>query len=341
MSLELHLETVQAPLRFENARASWGERLLTRVRLRDGQGNEGWGEVCPLPGYSPETLSEARAWLACLRLSDAAAELEGLKDIAGPPSARFGLETALLDLKSQQSGNTYCETLSQQLSLEPQSSVRLSGMISTLDLQVARAEAMAQVQSGIVDIKVKVGRPGRFDAELEVLEVVGGCLPRQGSLRADANRAFEASMVERRLHQLAEVGVSLVEEPGPLNGLSPLKQSPVALALDETLQTPEGARQALDWAKSGFVKCLVLKPAVLGGVLASLRLAESARVAGASVSLSHLMDGPRAHRAYAAAALLSGCAGPHGLGAHAGLQAFGRQGSWPIDEGRLHLEHGQ
>ena len=73
-------------------------RLKTRdgllLRLRDGE-REGWGEISPLPGFSLETLDDARtallAWASAWRDGEDGA-------LPAPPSAAFGASCALAEL---------------------------------------------------------------------------------------------------------------------------------------------------------------------------------------------------------------------------------------------------
>ena len=82
-------------------------RKGTLVRLTADEGSEGWGEAAPLPGFSPETLEETTE-----ELREAAPTTIGVRVPAGfmvdneapfpnlshmAPSARFGLELALLN----------------------------------------------------------------------------------------------------------------------------------------------------------------------------------------------------------------------------------------------------
>ena len=56
MESRLSRVTVPLPESLRNAQRSWDERVLLRVALTE-EGHTGYGEACPLPGYSPETNS--------------------------------------------------------------------------------------------------------------------------------------------------------------------------------------------------------------------------------------------------------------------------------------------
>ena len=58
------------------------------------QGERGWGEIAPLPGFSPETLDEAQAALMAGR-TRREGEDPALPDV---PSVAFGISCALAEL---------------------------------------------------------------------------------------------------------------------------------------------------------------------------------------------------------------------------------------------------
>ena len=98
-----------------NAEARWAVRRGLLLELEDREGRIGQGEASPLPGFSQDTLAEARAdllaveWeaLPAIDLGDELLLQVGrVLDEAGlnAPSARFAAETALLDLAGQLTG---------------------------------------------------------------------------------------------------------------------------------------------------------------------------------------------------------------------------------------------
>ena len=74
----------------------------------------------------------------------------------------------------------------------------------------------------------------------------------------------------------------------------------------------------------GHVRALVIKPAVVGGVTATLDLAKIAREYGAEPVLSHTFDGPIARAATAELALALQTKLAAGLGSHPALDLWPR-----------------
>jgi len=339
LSLQYTLERVQGRLRsgLQNARHRWRTRSGLLVRLRDAEGFEGVGEASPLLGYSPDSLPEAEGWLRQWLAAHSGEALTALPVVhePAPPSAVFALETACLNLLAAKRQQPAWRVLAAELGRTEAEVVRVNGLITALDPDVAVVQARLLVLQGVVDIKLKVGRPEAFEVECAAIEAVQAVLPEQGRVRVDANQAFAAEALSARLDTLAELGVALVEEPAPTPALLALDATPVSLLLDETLHTPSGLGPAQALVRRGLASGWVLKPAVLGGLRRAAALAEQATQLGATVSVSHLMDGGIAHGAYAALAVVVG-GGPHGLAAHAGLEALGLHGAWPVTQGALH-----
>ena len=137
--------------------------------------------------------------------------------------------------------------------------------------EVAPAEAYALVaRSGCSTAKVKVG-----DAEDEArVEAVRDALGPAGALRIDVNGAWDVDTAAARLRALARYDLEYVEQPvATLDGLRALRSRvDVRLAVDESLrQAPVPLR--VDVTAAADVA--VLKVAPLGGVAASLRVAEA------------------------------------------------------------------
>lgn len=289
-----------APRRRGHVRAGGASDLAGRDELRAGP--EGAPRTSPARGAKPRAPVEAA-------VIDSGRD-EGLRP---PPGA--GAEGAVDD--------------------GPAQSVGLQGLLTGPPGPGWASTARRASADGYAAVKVKVGRPEAFEAEIAALGAVKAALPSGVELRVDVNQAFEREGLEARLLALASVGVDLVEEPAALEAVEALEGSPVPLALDESLRAPGAAARAEALARRGLVSAFVLKPAVLGGLWATLDGVARARAVGARVSLSHLFDGPIAHRTYAALALAVGGEGPHGLAPHPGLEALGGPSPWPVRGGRL------
>ena len=289
------------PLR--NARAEWRSRRTLIVEIHDGAGHIGQGEAAPLPGYSLDTLAAAEQALAAIP----AAELQRLLQLEQPeallsaaaalvpaelPSARFALETALLDRLGQMRQRPLWSTLGALLpaAVLPASELPLCVLLSSAEPALALREAVQHFRLGVRCFKLKIGPDRLQPAQARLLAAVRAELGEDIMLRLDANQSLLRAELRATFDTLARYRPEFVEEPvseprpGELDALS------CGWALDESLQRSEPKRiEAL--ASSSACRALVLKPTALGGFGRCVELAAQARALGKAVVVSHTFEG--------------------------------------------------
>ena len=268
--------------------AAHSERRGALVRVETDAGAVGWGDAAPLPGFSRETLAEAvvsvlAAAVAVQEVEPADvfrldSDLHGLLDAFGhngtlPPSARFGLDVALADVAAQALGRT----LAQALAPDPAVSLPLAGLV----LGGSLGEARRLAGLGYRTLKLKVGRAS-VDDDARLVRAVRDAVGPGVALRLDANRAWTGSEARAFAAAIDGVALEFIEEPlrdpGGLPELWLDTQMPVAL--DETLHE-QGAAALRGWAAAA-----VVKPSLVGGLAAALRIAERARAVGVKAVVS-------------------------------------------------------
>ncbi len=300
MKLRLRIDEVRGRFDAANARQQWRERVCLRVVLTDVDGCAGEGEASPLPGYSPDSLAEAREALQALDGLDAdpVHPLDGLPEL--PASAGFGAEVALLDWASRRKQRAFATALP-----EPRHA-RLPVAALVRDV----AEGRARLAEGFRILKLKIGAD--LDAELAAARTLraGGA-----TLRFDANGTLDPTTLDETLDALGGMDATLLEEP--CAGSWPA--SPVPLAVDESLVAhPSEALARIERGEASFA---VLKPTCIGGIRAVSRLARAVHGVGGRVLFSHTFGGPIERAAVGALALAFGDGAP-GLAAHAGLDVW-------------------
>lgn len=317
---ELRLHRGRMPVTGD-ARRRWSERSGLVLRLEDedasGERIEGFGEASPLPGYSPDTLNDARR--------DLEAWLDGLLDAdeITSPAARAATETARLDLEARRRGVPLETILGEGVGSAPGDELPLAGLLPFGVADDAVLERAADlVGEGYGTLKVKVS------AEDDRLPLLRRIRRRWDvRLRLDANGSWPKHEVRRRLDACAELDPppEFIEEPArfgsPGEAEETMEHSPIPLALDETLHGLE-LEDVGPWLACEALRVVVLKPTVLG-VQLSVEIGRRARRHGAGVVLSHAFDGPVAREVAACLARVLGDAAlAQGLGAHAGLEAW-------------------
>ncbi len=288
--------------------------------LRDEAGRVGVGEASPLPGASPDTLSDCEQ--ALLALGEVwhphYFDDDGwppLPSLANLPAARCAFETAYADLWAQRVGPgvRLASVLARGAALTPHR-VQLNALCDSLP------SAQRAVAAGARTLKIKIGGPD-FAPELKLLRTLRQGLPPEIALRVDVNGAWTLQAARHHLPQLADLALQYVEQPVPAGRgeLAQLALPGVPLAADESLQIPV-ERAALLHHPS----CVawVLKPMLLG-LRGARALALLAAAHGRGAVITHAFDGPVAHAAACELALsLPVAPWACGLAAHAGLAAW-------------------
>ena len=295
------------------AAATLIERRGWLLGLTAADGTTGWGDCAPLPSSGAPGQARVAAALERLVATLAGKDSEAIGDIDAPPEVRWALETALLDLAARRRGLPLARFLGAS-----DLAVPVNAALGVLDAS-GPARAAAALAQGYGVAKFKVGLAG-VDTELDGLRAVAAATGGRLRLRLDANRAWPEAAARRFLTAAADLPVEAVEEPladPTLQTLAALQAAlPFALAVDESLF--ELGVDALLAARA--VRRLVLKPARIGGIRATLALAARARQAGMDAVVTSVVDS--AVGVAAAAHVATALAGPaHGLATSAWLAA--------------------
>ena len=230
----------------------------------ENEGKTGIGECASLPGLSKETPNEVETTLEniCTKPDKYFENPDLLNDVS---SVKFGLETALLDLKN--GGN---QILFPSEFTNGKKGILINGLIWMGDFDFMQAQIQEKLKAGFSCIKLKVGAID-FQKELELLKAIRKKYSKEElTLRVDANGAFKSSETIDKLTEFAKLDIHSIEQPiaaGQWEALAKLcSNSPVPIALDEELiginQKSEKER-LLDSVQPQF---LILKPSLHGGI---------------------------------------------------------------------------
>jgi o-succinylbenzoate synthase len=283
--LSCKLSPIEANTALQNAKNQWSVRRGILLQIQDQHGIIGLGEASPLPNYSSDTLEEARASLSHLEASLqtigelSVASIERFSSsVALTSSARFALETALLDLLGQRDN---C-TIAQLLCDTPREEIGLNALLILRGEEETLKEARRLIGLGYHTLKCKPST-GQAEVFLREVEAIRREFP-EVRLRLDANGAWTTNEARHWLSKLAGQ-VEFVEQPTAT--LSSLGACETDWAADESLQNTEDSEKLLE--EKQFA-ALVLKPMALGGIFRCLDLARRAHPKASVVT--HLFDGP-------------------------------------------------
>lgn len=197
--------------------------------------------------------------------------------LAGYPSIRFGVETALRDLASGGSHKLFNTPWS-----NGQGSIAINGLIWMGDRETMRSRIETKLAEGFKCIKVKIGGID-FNHEMELLTYLRSLAP-DIEIRLDANGAFHPDEALGRLERLAKTGIHSIEQPirqGQWDKMARIcADSPIDIALDEELiglNDQDSRRRMLDTIKPAYI---ILKPTLTGGIAASDTWIDLARERG-------------------------------------------------------------
>lgn len=224
----------------------------------------GIGECSLLKGLSVDNrpgYEKKLEWL-CNHINDDPNDLDN--ELADWPSLRFGLEMALADLRG---GGT--RILFPSSFTKGEKAIPINGLIWMGDRDFMQRQIDEKIGQGFTVIKLKVGAID-FDSERSLLSYIrkkndSGKI----TIRLDANGAFTAADVFRKLEQLSEFQVHSIEQPVRAGQhdlmVEVCRNSPIPVALDEELigvNSLDAKRKLLETIRPQYI---VLKPSLLGG----------------------------------------------------------------------------
>lgn len=285
----------------QTARGPIRERAGLILSLWDERGNVARGEAAPLPGFSRDTLDEARQDLRpaiLARLQDAslrrAGDVPALLDLLGPgPAARHALDQALLGLLAAHRG---C-SIGALLHPGARRSVPLHALVDSAD-EVRRLGLDQGAEPRLLRaVKIKVGAQDLASDLARVIEI-RAALPAGIAIRLDANGAYRPEQAIAFLGQLEGLGVVAIEQPvapGDPQAMAQVRrEAGVSVLADEgVLDLAElEAHLAAD-----AIDGVVLKPMLLGGISRGYRMAERAADAGLGVSVTTTFESAIGRRA--------------------------------------------
>ena len=200
-------------------------------------------------------------------------------------SARFGLETAALDLVGKKAGRPIVTLLGGMIDW-----VAMHANIGFEEPAEAARQAADAVARGYGSVKVSLGAQDP-ELDVDVVRQVRAAIGPDVSLRADADEVWSTERAIDVLGRLAPFNLDFVEQPvfaQDLAGMAQVRRaSPMPIAADESVGGLDDARAVVD-AKAADV--IVVKPSLAGGVHASRAIMELARDHGLGSIVSSSLE---------------------------------------------------
>jgi L-alanine-DL-glutamate epimerase-like enolase superfamily enzyme len=276
----LHLEAEFLELRTKHpfiiARGGQSDYQTIWVRLRDGDGNEGWGEAAPTKFYgeTPESVLSALNLYAC-EMPDDPFDLEETErrwatKLRRNPAARSALSAALHDLVGKRLG----VPVYRLWGLDPAKAPMSTFTIGLDTVEKLRAKVHEAAQYPI--LKIKLGT----DRDVEILRTIRDTTDKE--IRVDANCGWTVKRAIAMLPVLAEFGVTVLEQPLPPNELDGLaeitRRASIPVIADESCETAVDIPRLV-----GKVDGINIKLAKCGSLREAIRMIAVARAHGMMV----------------------------------------------------------
>jgi muconate cycloisomerase len=258
------------------------------VELRLGNGVIGIGEAATLggPRWSEESVESIKAtidtYLAPALIGSAgdrfaAARIRMDEAAKRNNAAKGAIDSALFDAV----GKTLGVPAVQLLGGVVRDSIPVLWTLASGDPVQEIEEADTKIAAGLHNtFKVKIGAQAP-ESDMARMRRLAAALEGRASLIVDANQAWDETTALRCLPILAEIGVTLIEQPLPawnIQGMAGLRlRSTVPLMADECVFS---THDMLDVARAGAADVVSLKLVKHGGLLAMREVASVARSAG-------------------------------------------------------------
>ncbi|MFT7578764.1 MAG: O-succinylbenzoic acid--CoA ligase [Myxococcota bacterium] len=305
--MNVTLQSYARSLGVETAQGSIGARRGVILTLADEAGFVGQGEAAPLPGFSAETLAETTAALATLLGRGGDDNAPSPQHF--PASARHAVEQATLALKARRLGMSLHETLAQQVGVTAHHQVLHHRQV------VTPGDAAAAIDVGFTTLKVKVGR-ATLSVDIARVQAIRATAGQDIALRLDANQAWDEATASAALDAFARLGVDLVEEPlrnptpqrlAQLRATEHTRTQPIKIGADESCRSMADLQMLIE---ADAVDVVVLKPMLIGGLAATVKMATYAAEAGLGVVVTSTFD---TTLALEAASAVAACCPPAAL----------------------------
>ena len=285
-NLMLNQVIIPFKAKFCHASAERSETSSLWVEAISGNGVTGYGESCPRPYVTGETIESARTFFSryqgelCNEIVNLISlrewMLKHLSEIDVNPAAWCVIELAILDILAKQEG----KTIESFLNLPPlQGSFQYSAVLGDSDPESFRASLGQYLSQGFADFKLKLS--GDLERDQEKIAVMRLCNDSELRVRVDANNLWQNSDEVITYLRALNYPFFAIEEPLQPNSYSELAVIAESLnckiILDESFLRIEQFTMLRNNPENWLINLRVSK---MGGLLRSLAIIESACTLG-------------------------------------------------------------
>lgn len=245
------------------------EKDVFYLLLNDSENpsKKGVGEIAPIPGLSPDPISEIETKLSELVLKINTGNVVGDDEFKEFPAVQFGFETAMMGYNSSSPFLLYPSDFT-----NGKKGIPINGLIWMGSKEFMIEQVAEKIAAGFTCLKLKIGAID-FESELEILRSIRELYSaEQLEIRVDANGAFTPENALGKLEKLAVFNIHSIEQPiqpGQIVEMQKLcKASPFPIALDEELISVTNRSEKIKLLEQITPQYIILKPTLLGGIKA-------------------------------------------------------------------------
>lgn len=187
-----------------------------------------------------------------------------LKELIEFPSIQFGLEQALLSLKSKDKFELFPSKFTQG-----KDRISINGLVWMGDKSFMQKQIKDKLATGFTTIKLKIGAID-FESELELLKSIRNEFTvNEIELRVDANGAFHPNDALEKIKRLSELDIHSIEQPIKSNQWEEMaklcSKTTLPIALDEELIGIFKNSDKEKLIQTIQPQYIILKPSLIGG----------------------------------------------------------------------------
>jgi len=272
---------------FINSTGTLNERKGFILSITDELGNSSLGEIAPLPGFSSESLDEAREDLSgllhILSGMETGDDLQCIKDLSEDyiltSSARFGFEQAMLGLLIKRD-----RSISEKLFLKTKTQIDVNAVVGLGCDGNVISQIENKMLEGFSTFKIKAGR-NNFTDDLNLIKGIrrrfGGAI----KIRLDANGKWDFEKARCNIEMLEIFDIEYIEEPcGGIENLIALSEiSSIPVAIDESLVSMQFAFDVMEQSSIPFI---IIKPMIRGALIENIELIRQAAILDRNIIIS-------------------------------------------------------
>lgn len=246
----------------------------------EGRSNIGYGECGVFKGLSIDDRPDYEGKLDWLCSNIDKDEVFLLNELSEFPSIQFGLEQALLSIKSKIPFELFPSKFTKS-----KDSININGLIWMGNEAFMKQQIEEKLKAGFSTIKMKIGAID-FETELSLLKSIRNEFSsKEIELRVDANGAFKPNEALEKLKKLSDFHIHSIEQPikqGQINEMANLcSKTPIPIALDEELIGVFDVTKKEELLQIINPQYIILKPSLVGGFKGSgewIQLAEKQNI---------------------------------------------------------------